>query len=73
MNDAVVFWFLHNHVLTEFRNDMVARTEYLLVHVCVILYIWSPAERKTRVGTLTKDNYNSGKIIPNFLVRGFLT
>ena len=32
-----------------------------------------PAERKTRVVTLTNDNHVSGETIADFLYRGFLT
>ena len=38
----------------------------------IILYMWRPAGRKTRVGTLTKDNCVSGGTIANFLDGGFL-
>ena len=41
--------------------------------LCVILSKWRLAGRKTRVETLTNDNYVSGETIANFLDRGFLT
>ena len=52
---------------------MGTKEEYLHVHVCMILYMWRPAGRKTRVETLTNDNYVSREIIASFLDRGFLT
>ena len=42
-------------------------------HVCVILYMWRPAGRKTRVEALAYGNYVSGELIANFLDRGFQT
>ena len=44
-----------------------------VVHVCVILYTWRPAGRKTRIGIFTRDICVSGEIIANFLDRGFQT
>ena len=49
----------------------VTEEEYLHMHVCMILYMWRPAGRKTRVETLTNDNYVSEKIVANFLNRIF--
>ena len=51
----------------------VTKEEFLHVHVCMILHMWRPAGRKTRVETLTNDNCVSREIIANFLNRGFLT
>ena len=52
---------------------MVTKEEYLHVHVCMILYMGRPAGRKTRLETLTNNNYVSGENIANVLDRGFRT
>ena len=50
------------------RNDVVTRETYVHVHVCLILYMWRPAGRKTLVETLTNDNYVPGKLSPIFWI-----
>ena len=45
---------------------MVTKSEYLHLHVCVMLHMWRPAGRKTRGGTLTHGTYVSGEVIANF-------
>ena len=62
--------FHHKLQLQPFfwRNDMVTREKHLHVHVCLVLYMWRLAGRKTRVETLTNDNYVSRKLSPVFWI-----
>ena len=45
---------------------MMVNATYVHVHACVILGMWRPAGRKTRVDTLRNDNCGSGEAIANF-------
>ena len=45
---------------------MMVNATYVHVHACVILGMWRPAGRKTRVDTLRNDNCGSGEAIGNF-------
>ena len=45
---------------------MMVNATYVHVHACVILGMWRPAGRKTRVDTLRNDNCGSDEAIGNF-------
>ena len=60
-------------LLCSFCNTAIPRKTHFRFFFVTPLRKMRPAERKTRVVTLTNDNSVSGKTIANFLYRGFQT